>query len=708
MSDTRAQLKRQILDLLRNNGKKAFRPKEISKRLSIKDNQQYKLFRSVLGELDEAGLVERVSGGNYQHRAKEEVHRAEGVLQMNPQGFGFVVVEGQNDYYVPPTRLSTALDGDRVRIALAASVRGKRSDYRREAEVVEVLERGRFRTVGTLTTMGHFAFVKPDDQRLTKDIYVAKEHFNGATEGDKVVVSIETYDDPKASPEGRVLEVLGKADDPGVAVLAVALSKGIKSGFPKAVEAEVERTPAAIPEAELARRLDLRDKAVFSIDPEDAKDLDDAIHIERLPGGNFAVGVHIADVSHFVKQGTLLDAEAFERATSTYLVDRVIPMLPEKLSNGVCSLSPHEDKLAFSCLMEVSPRGAVKTYEIRETVIHSKQRLTYEDAQQIIDGGTQEHPAKDDVLLAASLARTLTKKRMRAGSIDFHTAEIRVVLDERGTPVEIIRKEQKEANRLVEEFMLLANRTVSEHVGKRKDPKPFVYRIHDRPDAEKIKALRDYVKAFGYQLPAGPDGSVDRSDLNALLRHVRGTPEAPVVQSAALRAMAKAVYSPDNIGHYGLGFPHYSHFTSPIRRYPDLIAHRLLKHYAREGAPVDAGALEEVCEHCSAQERQAAEAERESVKLKVVEYVAQHVGDVFEGVVTGVTKFGVFVEMTELLAEGLVHVRDMDDDHYEYDERSYTLNGVHTRRTIRLGDPVKVQVAKASAETRKIDLVFAA
>lgn len=707
MPDTRANLKRQILSHLRNSGQKAFRPKEIAKRLNIRDNRTYQLFRDVLSELDEAGLVRRAQGGRYQHRPKHELHGAEGVLQMNPQGFGFVIVPGQGDFYVPPTRLKNALDGDRVRVAFAAEVRGRRKDYRPEAEVLEVLERGRTETVGTLERRGHFAYVAPDDPKLHRDIYVPDEALGGAEEGDKVVVSIDAYDNPKAAPEGRVLEVLGPADDPGVAVLAVALSQGVRARFPKQVLEEAERLPVAVPDDEIARRLDLRQKRTFTIDPVDAKDFDDAIHIERLPDGNYALGVHIADVSHYVRQGTAIDAEAYDRGTSTYLVDRVIPMLPERLSNEVCSLRPGEDRLTYSCLMEVTPRGKVVAYEIRETVIRSHHRFSYDDAQRIIDGGTQDHPLKADVLMAAQLGRTLTQKRVREGSIDFDTAEVRVVLRTDGTPADIVVVERHEAHRLIEEFMLLANRTVAEHIGKQKPAPPFIYRVHDHPDAEKVAALREYVKAFGYQLPSAKNGSVDRKDLNALLQHVRGTPEEPVVTDAALRAMAKAVYSPNNIGHYGLGFAHYSHFTAPIRRYPDLIAHRLLKHYAGGGKGVDEEALEEACQHCSGRERQAAEAERESIKLKQVEYVAQHVGDVFEGVVSGVTKFGVFVEMTRLLTEGLVHVRDMTDDHYEYDERTFSLIGVHTRRTIRLGDAVRVQVAAASVEARKIDLVFA-
>lgn len=706
MSDPRAQLKRQILSLLRNDAEKAFRPTEISKRLNIKDNARFKAFQSVLDELGDGGLVQRVKGGRFQHRPRTELHKAEGTLRMDPQGHGFVAVPGHGDYYIPPNRLSTALNGDWVRIALAADVRDRPDSRHQEAEILEVLERRRSETVGTFDKMGGFAFVKSDDRRFHKDVYISEEGFNGATQGDKVLVSIESYTDPKASPEGRVVEVLGKANDPNVAIVAIALSQGISHRYPKAVEEEAARIPETPSEAEIARRLDLREKRIFTIDPDDAKDFDDAIHIERLPGGDYSVGVHIADVSHYVKQGSALDGEAYRRGTSTYLVDRVIPMLPEKLSNGVCSLRPNEDKLAFSVIMVVSSRGTVKEYEIRETVIRSHHRLTYDDAQQIIDGGTQDHPAKDDVLLAAKLARTLTKRRMRQGAIDFNTTEVKIQLGENGTPLDIIPKPRMEANRLVEEFMLLANSTTAEHIGKQKKAPPFVYRIHDQPDPERIKGLREYVSAFGYSLPAAESGSVERSDLAELLKHIEGEPQELVVTEAALRSMAKAVYSPANIGHYGLGFKYYTHYTSPIRRYPDIIAHRLLKHYGAGGGRVSEEALAEACEHCSGKERQAAEAERESVRLKQAEYVAQHVGEVFDGVVKGVTKFGVFVEMTKLLTEGLVHVRDMNDDFYEFDQRSFTLTGVRKGKKIKLGDPVRVQVAAANVESRKIDLAF--
>lgn len=698
----RRKIRRDVLRLLKNNGQKAYRPKEIAKHLDFTGHDDYRLFRDVLAEMDEQEAIGRAKGGCYTYKPRPT--KVEGVLEVNPKGFGFVTVEGmEDDLFVNPSNLGTALDGDRVRVGLAAP---KKGDARREAEVLEVVERRRTQTVGTFKGRGGFAFVEPDDKRMTSDVYVPKEHFGGAQTGDKVLVSIDRYDDPHASPEGRVLQVIGPSSDPDVRVLSLALSLDVRSGFPEAVTQEAEAVQEAIPEGEIKRRLDLREKPVFTIDPFDAKDFDDAIHIEALPNGNYEVGVHIADVSHYARPGSALDEEAYARGTSVYLVDRTIPMLPEKLSNKVCSLRPREDKLTYSCLLEISKRGTLKGYQVRETVIHSKERFTYEEAQTLIEGGRPEHPLAQDVVQAARLARTLTKKRMREGSVDFDLPEIKVLLHEDGTVNEIVRKERKEANRLIEEFMLMANQAVAMEIGKRRKAPPYVYRIHDRPDAERIQKLAEYVRAFGYELKLD-GGNVDSTELNRLLGLVKGAPEAPVIEQAALRSMAKAVYSTENIGHYGLGFRFYTHFTSPIRRYPDLMVHRLLKQYLGEGRlDADREALQARCEHCSGRERVAVEAERESVKLKQVEYVQQHLGETFAGVVSGVTKFGVFVELSELLVEGMVHVRDMDDDYYEYDEANYRLVGQYANKSYRLGDRVDVVVVSANPERREVDLLF--
>ncbi|MEM1126991.1 MAG: ribonuclease R [Bacteroidota bacterium] len=696
-----SNLEQQILAFLRNNGRKSYRPKEIAKRLDIRGHQNYKDFRALLESLKQTGQVNTRKGGRIQFKPASS--RMEGTLRVNPRGFGFVEVEDRaDDIYVRASNMNTALDGDYVRVSLIAR---HRRDDRQEGEVTEVVRRQRTRAVGTLLWMDHIPYVEPDDPALTHDIYVPSEEVAQLAKGTKVVVSIERFDHPRAAPQGRLLEVLGDSQDPEVRTRALIYALNLDETFPKEVVQEAQQIPTTIPASEIKRRLDLRAEAIFTIDPVDAKDFDDAIHVKQHDDGSYEVGVHIADVSHYVRPDTKLDEEAFGRGTSVYLVDRVLPMLPEALSNGVCSLRPREDKLALSCLMQVSPEGDVTGYEIRETVICSHHRLTYEQAQAIIVGDLN-HPYSAEVQRAQGLARTLTSRRMREGSVDFDLPEIRIQVDEAGHPTGIIRKERLYAHRLVEEFMLLANRTVARHMSTGEAPPSFVYRTHAPPDTERMTNLAKYVRTFNQTLPHA-DGLVSSTDLNALLNAVQGRPEAFVIQTAALRAMSKAVYSPEQQPHYGLGFEHYTHFTSPIRRYPDLVVHRLLK--ARAGGPAYHAAthLKSICKHCSEQEQEATTAERESVKLKQVEYIQEHLGESFDGVITGVTNFGLFVQLSDILVEGLVHVRDLNDDYYEYDERTYSLVGTYTGTRYRPGDPLRVQVVRANLDTREVDLLLA-
>lgn len=708
MADTRPgdALAAQILSFLANHGDRAFRPKELANRLNIKDNAVFRRFRAELQRLADEGQVATVKGGRFAHQKKSSGGEVVGVLRVAPAGHAFVdPADEDTSVFIPPGKLGAALDGDLVRITITDDDPSEGDS--RVGIVAEVVEPRRQVVVGSFERMGKFALVRPLDSRIHREVYIDKEDFDGAEDGDIVQAKLlERTDD--GAVLGAIQRIIGRPGEPGVAVMGLALSQGFSDEFPPDVLREADAHPDEIPGREYDRRLDLRELPVFTIDPFDAKDFDDAIHVME-ENGRLKVGVHIADVSHYVPEGSALDREAYSRGTSVYLVDRVLPMLPHRLSNGLCSLRPDEDKLAFSVLFEMGKDGTVHDYKIAETIIRSKARLAYEDAEKLLTDPKATHAFAKDVRRAGELAAHLTKRRMAEGSIDFDTPEIKVILDEEGTPIEIIKRERLAAHRLVEELMLLANRTVAGYVTEGGKKLPLLYRIHADPDSKRIQALAGFVRPFGYTLPH-KNGVVDRSDLAALIDHVKGTDQEVVVQTAALRTMAKAAYAPNNIGHYGLGFKDYAHFTSPIRRYPDLVVHRLLKRYLADKGPVREGPLSyeglmEVGNHTSERERNAEQAERESIKLKQVEYAAQHVGDTFKGVVTGVARFGAFVQLTDILVEGLVHVRDLND-YFELDERAYALIGSRSKRRIAVGDAVRVRLVSANVESRQIDLAL--
>jgi ribonuclease R len=715
-----------ILKLLRNNSDRTFRAKEIARKLGIKDNRAFRRFMADLHAMAKRGEVSRAEN-NFGHvgsalaqpkrsstptppagsertprpprPSRTDADGTVGRLTVHPNGFGFVAVDGwEEDAFIGDRDLNGAFDGDTVSIEKR---RGSDRRGRDSYSVLEIVERGRSRFVGTLRVKGGAASVQPDDTRVPYAFEIAKDDLSGAQDGQKVLVRLKRFTRGMTAPEGEVESILGSADDPEVRVLALAMSLGAHGDFPDEVEKQAQAIPDAIPAEVIRERLDLRTARIFTIDPVDAKDFDDAIHVTDKGDGTFEVGVHIADVSHYVQPGLAIDQEAYDRGTSVYLVDRVIPMLPEHLSNGVCSLVPRQDRLAYSCIMQVTAQGEVKSWTFAETVIHSQERFSYEAAQAVLDGQA-EHDYSDDLHRANDLAHTLTRKRMATGSIDFNLPEVKIVLDEDGRVSGVRRKERIDTNRLIEEFMLLANQCAAREARQR----PFMYRIHEPPDPERIQALADYVRAFGFKLPL-TEGNATSTDLNTLLSEVEGSPEAPVITTVALRSMSKARYGPERLGHYGLGFEHYSHFTSPIRRYPDLIAHRLLKRYTAGGSNADPEELADDGVHLSEREKAATTAERESVKLKQVEYLQDHLGETFDGVVSGVAKFGLFVELTAVLAEGLVPLRDLPNDRWEFDADRLTLTGQKSKRRFRPGDKLRVTVAAANPQNREVDLIIA-
>ncbi|NBW93093.1 MAG: RNB domain-containing ribonuclease [Bacteroidetes bacterium] len=639
-SDRARQIRDEILHLFRNHGKHTFRPKEVAKKLGYRSNEDYRLCRALLEELESEGLIRRMKGNTFGLRPRES--RLEGRISVHPRGYGFVRVEGMSeDFYVRERRMSTALDGDLVRIGLAAR---KPGDERREAEVLEVLERRRRTAVGTLEHSGSFAVVTPDDRRLTHDIYVDLATIGEARTGDKVQVSIDAFEHRGGAPRGRLLKVIGSADDPRIQTVALAMSIGVDVDFRPDVLEVANRIPDEIAASEIARREDFRHERVFTIDPADAKDL-----------------------------------------------------------NSICSLNPEVDRLTFSCVVELDTKAQVVDFRVVESVIHSKHRLSYEQAQEIIAGLHPDHELAGILAALNQRATLMREERFEHGSIDFDIQEVRVELDEQRRPVRIVPRERQDAHRLIEEYMLLANRLIAKRYGH---DRPFVFRVHDPPDADRITNLSQYVRVFGHELPH-QNGHVTPKALNTLLRSVSGRPEAAVIETAALRSMSLARYDTNNVGHYGLAAEYYAHFTSPIRRYPDLLVHRLIKEQLDGKRRLNKDELSMLAKHCSEREQMATEAERASIQLKKVEYVLDHLGEEHAGVITGAARFGVFIELTELLVEGMVHVRDMDDDYYDYDEATFSLVGRRSGRRYRPGDMVRVIIVSASVERREIDLEFA-
>ncbi|MEG8990327.1 ribonuclease R [Ignavibacteria bacterium 4148-Me] len=693
-------MKKKIKSFFKNNPSLKIKSKELAERLSIFDSYEYAELKYYLHKLTEEGFLEK-SGKRYQlNRYGSE--KLIGTLQIISDGdYGFVILNNQNikDVFIAGKNLNTAFDGDIVEVKLLERQRGKNI----EGTIVDIVERNRKEIVGTLQKSNSFYFVIPDDKKIHRDIYISSKNLGSAKAGDKVVVGNIKWISPNLNPEGKIIEVLGKAGSFDVEIASIAREFELPYKFPNSVLKEAEKITEEIPEAEFKKRIDLRDKIIFTIDPEDAKDFDDAVSVEILKNGNFLLGVHIADVSHYVRENSATYKEALKRGTSVYLVGKVIPMLPEKLSNQICSLVPGKDRLTFSVLAEVTPTGKIVNYEIHKSIINSKRRFTYEEVQKIIDEGQGDF--YEQIALLNKIAKVLREKRIKKGSINFFTPEVVFKLDKNGKPVEINIKKVGESNNLIEELMLMANQIIATHVQPKKGEEvyPFVYRVHDQPDKEKIIEFARFVRSLGYSFD--PNSSNKSKEFQKLLDSVKGTEEEAVVNEIAIRSMAKAIYSTKNIGHYGLGFKYYTHFTSPIRRFPDLIVHNLIYNYLQNKLEkkYNIEDLEKICEHASERERTAINAERLSVKLKQIEYLKSKVGQEFHGVVSGITNFGIFVELSQNLAEGLIRYRDMDDDYYLFDEKNYSITGKSTGRRIRLGDKVNVKLIRVDEEKREID-----
>ena len=656
----------------------------------------------ILAYFVQQGIIQEVERGRYKAITLNKY--VTGTIDRNNNGKTHLIPDdGGEKIFIADRNLGHAMKNDKARVLVYA----KRSGRQTEGEVVEIIERNRTTFVGVMNIVGGVSFVVVDNRLLSNDIYIPHGKLNGAKDGQKVFVKMTDWPEKAKNPFGEVIDVLGEVGENNTEMHAILAEYGLPYSYPEELTALADQIDITISDEEIKRREDCRATTTFTIDPVDAKDFDDALSYKQLENGNVEIGVHIADVSHYVTPHSPIDKEAFDRATSVYLVDRTIPMLPEKLCNMVCSLRPNEDKLTYSVLFEMNDKAEVVNYRITKAIICSNRRFTYEEAQTIIETGQGEFC--EELLAMNALAVQLRANRFKAGAISFERSEVRFNIDEQGKPLSVYFKEAKEANKLVEEFMLLANRTVAEHIGKVKKgdrAKTFVYRIHDEPNQEKLANFSQFISRFGYKLKTSGKKNEISSAINRLLDNVASKREQNLVETLAVRSMAKAIYTTDNIGHYGLAFDYYTHFTSPIRRYPDVLVHRLLFSYLQGGNSVKEETYEKMCQHCSDREQVAASAERASIKYKQVEFMSDKKGQVFDGVISGVTEWGLYVEITSNKCEGMVPLRDMDDDFYTYDEKNYCIIGRQSRKKYQLGDEVQIMVQRANLEKKQLDFVL--